>query len=156
MKVPKRPGMPGKLQARWAGPFIVITCMQGNTYRIKKADNFRLRFIRHFDQLKPVEQREKKLQTQIKEEDRQTGPGPSEQRQRVGMEEGGGTPRGRPTEQISLDSETSDEDDVESEEEQEQDENNQQEQEQGTDPQAQPRRGEREKQPPDRYGEWTV
>ena len=35
MKIPRKPGLPGKVQPRWDGPFIVISCRQGNTYRIK-------------------------------------------------------------------------------------------------------------------------
>ena len=44
--------VPSKLQSRWQGPFIVVKCLQGNTYRIKLASNFRKRFLRHRDQLR--------------------------------------------------------------------------------------------------------
>ena len=154
MKVPRRPGMPGKLQTRWEGPFIVITCMQGNTYRIKKADNFRQRYIRHFDQLKPVEQRKERLQNQTKEEGKQTGQRSSAQRHMDGVKAGSGMPSGHTNEEMWLESETSecDEDEVE----EEQDENNQQEVPQTSEAQAGPRRSERERQPPDRYGDWTM
>ena len=52
MHVQPRPGFPSKLQSRWQGPFIVVKCLQGNTYRIKQANNFRKRFLRHRDQLR--------------------------------------------------------------------------------------------------------
>ena len=51
MHVPPPPGFPSKLQSRWQGPFIVVKCLQGNIYRIKQANNFRKRFLRHCDQL---------------------------------------------------------------------------------------------------------
>ena len=62
IKIPKKPGQPGKLQTRWDGPFIVICCREGNTYRVKREDNFRKRYIRHHDQMKPFQPREGRLQ----------------------------------------------------------------------------------------------
>ncbi|KAK3731817.1 hypothetical protein QZH41_020181 [Actinostola sp. cb2023] len=48
---PTRKGQVKSLHRAWAGPYIVIQCREGNTYRIKNSDNFRQRFIRHHDQL---------------------------------------------------------------------------------------------------------
>ena len=62
IKIPKKPGQPGKLQSRWDGPFIVICSRQGNTYRVKREDDFRKRYIRHHDQMKPFQTREDRLQ----------------------------------------------------------------------------------------------
>ena len=42
--------------------------LPGNTYRIKREDNFRHRFIRHFDQLKPVGRRQPHLTSQVDKE----------------------------------------------------------------------------------------
>ena len=61
MHVPPRPGFPSKLQSRWQGPFIVVKCLQGNTYRIKQANNFRKRFLRHRDQLRVPRTRPERL-----------------------------------------------------------------------------------------------
>ena len=60
-RCPPKPGRPGKLQPRWDGPYIVVECRQGNVYLIKKADNFRRRFVRHHDRLKPFEDRGERL-----------------------------------------------------------------------------------------------
>ena len=57
MHVPPRPGFPSKLQSRWQGPFIVVKCLQGNTYRLKLASNFRKRFLQHRDQLRVLHTR---------------------------------------------------------------------------------------------------
>lgn len=61
MHVPPRPGLPSKLQNRWQGPFIVVKCLQGNTYRIKHANNFRKRLLRHRDQLRVLRTRPERL-----------------------------------------------------------------------------------------------
>ena len=61
MHVSPRPGLPSKLQSRWQGPFIVVKCLQGNTYRIKQANNFRKRFLRHRDQLRVLRARPERL-----------------------------------------------------------------------------------------------
>ena len=61
MHFPPRPGFPSKLQSRWQGPFIVVKCLQGNTYRIKLASNFRKRFVRHSDQLRVLHTRPARL-----------------------------------------------------------------------------------------------
>ena len=61
MHVPPRPGLPSKLQSRWQGPFIVVKCLAGNTYRIKQASNFRKRFLRHRDQLRTLRTRPVRL-----------------------------------------------------------------------------------------------
>ena len=60
-RCPPKPGRPGKLQPRWDGPYIVVECRQGNVYLIKRADNFRRRYVRHHDRLKPFEGREERL-----------------------------------------------------------------------------------------------
>ncbi|KAF0290456.1 hypothetical protein FJT64_001208 [Amphibalanus amphitrite] len=60
-RCPPKPGRPGKLQPRWDGPYIVVECRQGNVYLIKKADNFRRRYVRHHDRLKPFEDRGERL-----------------------------------------------------------------------------------------------
>ena len=156
MKVPKKPGMSGKIQTTGEGPFIVIGCMQGNTYRIKKADNFRQRYIRHFDQLKLVEQRDGRLQDQTKEEEKQTEHRPAAQRHKVWKKEDSGKKMGPNDVERCRDSEDLEGDGHEEDEEQEQDENNQQEVTQRTETQAEPRRSGRERRPPDRYGDWTV
>ena len=68
MRCPKKPGLPSKLQARWDGPYIVVACRQGNTYQIKKEDNFRRRFVRHHDELKPFMTRSERLQRQTSQQ----------------------------------------------------------------------------------------
>ena len=60
-RCPPKPGQAGKLQPRWDGPYIVVECRQGDVYLIKKADNFRRRYVRHHDYLKPFESREGRL-----------------------------------------------------------------------------------------------
>ena len=52
MYAPPRPGYPTKLQSCWQGPFIVVKCLEGNTFRIKHAKNFRQRLLLHCDQLR--------------------------------------------------------------------------------------------------------
>lgn len=42
-----RPGYPSKLQSCWQGPYIVVKCLEGNTYHIKHAKTFRKRLLRH-------------------------------------------------------------------------------------------------------------
>ena len=133
-----------------------IGCMQGNTYRIKKADNFKKRYIRHFDQLKPVEQRDGRLQHQTKEEEKQLEHRPAAQRRNDGKKEDIGKQMGPNDVERNLDSEDLEGDDDEEDEEQEQEENNQKEVSQRTEMQAEPRRSGRERRPPDRYGDWTV
>ncbi|KAK3736098.1 hypothetical protein QZH41_003542 [Actinostola sp. cb2023] len=54
---PTRKGQVKSLHRAWAGPYIVIQCREGNTYRIKNSDNFRQRFIRHHDQLRYLHSR---------------------------------------------------------------------------------------------------
>ena len=46
-----RPGYPTKLQSCWQGPFIVVKCLEGNTFHIKHAKNFQQRLLRHSDKL---------------------------------------------------------------------------------------------------------
>ena len=154
MKVPMRPGMPRKIQSRWAGPFIVISCRQGNTYRIKKEDNFRQRYLRHFDQLKPVERREERLCYRTDEETGQAGHGSSggpRQDREQGVDRSKRAPVQEELYPTSEDSEDEDED------EEEQDEsNNQQEVPRRPEPPAAQWRRQRVSRPPDKYGEWTV
>ena len=59
--VPPKPGMSTKLQPRWQGPYIVVQCREGHIYRLKKADSFRKRILRHRDQLRPFYERPQKL-----------------------------------------------------------------------------------------------
>ncbi|KAK3699102.1 hypothetical protein QZH41_008905, partial [Actinostola sp. cb2023] len=54
---PTRKGQVKSLHRAWAGPYIVIQCREGNTYRIKNSNNFRQRFIRHHDQLRYLHSR---------------------------------------------------------------------------------------------------
>ena len=61
MHIPPRPGFPSKLQSRWQGPFIVVKCLQANTYHIKLASNFRKRYLRHRDQLRVHHSRPERL-----------------------------------------------------------------------------------------------
>ena len=61
MHVPSKPGSPSKLQNRWQGPYVVVKCLQGNTYRIKHQENFRKRFLRHRDQLRVINTRPERL-----------------------------------------------------------------------------------------------
>ena len=49
---PQKKGRASALHKPWVGPYIIIQCREGNTFRVKKADNFRKRFIRHHDQLR--------------------------------------------------------------------------------------------------------
>ena len=51
---PQRKGKASALHKPWTGPYIVIQSREGNTYRLKKADNFRKRIIRHADQIRPT------------------------------------------------------------------------------------------------------
>ena len=67
MHVPPRPGFPSKLQSRWQGPFIVVKCLQGNTYRFNQSNNFRKRFLRHRDQLRVLRARPERLRPTIGE-----------------------------------------------------------------------------------------
>ena len=66
---PPKKGQAKALHKAWQGPYIVIQCRQGNTYRVKKADNFRQRLIRHQDQLRPFHTRPAHLSKQIESED---------------------------------------------------------------------------------------
>ena len=58
---PPKPGQSSKLQPIWQGPYIVVQCRQGNTYRVKRADNFCKRIPWHYDQLRPFHDRPAKL-----------------------------------------------------------------------------------------------
>ena len=148
MKIPQKPGLPGKVQPRWDGPFIVISCRQGNTYRIKRENNFRHRFIRHFDQLKPVGRRQEHLTTQV-DGDQTTGAG-----ERTTDE----TSR-HPTLTCNREIWDSDSELDESETDDGQAEEAEATAEQPTAAREvphQPRRSERRGRPPERYGEWTV
>ena len=60
---PPRPGQSSKLQPIWQGPYIVVQCRQGNTYRVKRADNFRKRILRHHDRQRPFHDRPAKLRS---------------------------------------------------------------------------------------------
>ncbi|KXJ07769.1 Retrovirus-related Pol polyprotein from transposon 17.6 [Exaiptasia diaphana] len=60
LKIPYS-GQVKSLHKAWKGPFIVIQQQQGNTYRVKNAHNFRQRFIRHCDQLRPIYKRPARL-----------------------------------------------------------------------------------------------
>ena len=62
MYAPPRPGFPTKLQSCWQGPFIVVKCLEGNTFRIKHAKNFRQRLLRHRDRLRVLHTRPERLQ----------------------------------------------------------------------------------------------
>ena len=62
---PQRKGKASALHKPWAGPYIVIESREGNTYRLKKADNFRKRIIRHADQIRPIHPRPPRLQQRI-------------------------------------------------------------------------------------------
>ena len=61
---PPKKGQAKALHKAWKGPYIVIQCRQGNTYRVKKADNFRQRLIRQQDQLRPFHTRPAHLSKQ--------------------------------------------------------------------------------------------
>ena len=62
MRCPRKLGLPGKLQPRWDGPYIVVVARrQGNVYQVKKEDNFRRRYDRHHDELKPFVTRSDRL-----------------------------------------------------------------------------------------------
>ena len=54
MYVPPKPGFPTKLQNLWQGPYVVVKCLQRNTYRLMHQQNFRKRVLRHRDQLRIV------------------------------------------------------------------------------------------------------
>ena len=43
------------------GPFLVVKCLQGNTYRIKQTSNFRKQFLRHRDQVRLFRSRQVRL-----------------------------------------------------------------------------------------------
>ena len=60
---PPKPGQSSKLQLTWQGPYIVVQCRQGNTYRVKRDDNFRKRILRHHDQLRLFHDRPAKLRS---------------------------------------------------------------------------------------------
>ena len=61
MYEPPKPGFPAKLQNLWQGPYVVVKCLQGNTYRLKHQRNFRKRVLRHRDQLRVVSTRPERL-----------------------------------------------------------------------------------------------
>ena len=61
MYEPPKPGFPTKLQNLWQGPYVVVKCLQGNTYRLKHQRNFRKRVLRHRDQLRVVSTRPERL-----------------------------------------------------------------------------------------------
>ena len=61
MYVPPKPGFPTKLQNLWQGPYVVVKCLQGNTYQLKHQQNFRKRVLRHRDQLRIVSTRPVRL-----------------------------------------------------------------------------------------------
>ena len=156
MKVPKRVGMPGKLQTRWEGPFIIISCRQGNTYRVKKEDNFRQRYVRHYDELKPVEQRNERLQDEC---GRKQNAEQQSTRPRLTVEKRDAKREEEQSLQQAQDMWDSDGLEEEEEEEQEEDgnsEENSTERAARAQPQTEVRRSARERHPPDRYGEWTV
>ena len=157
IKIPKKPGQPGKLQPRWDGPFVVICCRQGNTYRVKKEDDFRKRYIRHHDQMKPFESREARLQNTerpLAGQDRPVG-GPSTRDGRDFFR------NGTLPQQERGESESDSETDAEQQEPEEEEETEEEEQAQpefpppADEPPPMTRRTERERRPPDRYGEWT-
>ena len=158
MKIPPKPGTPGKLQARWSGPFIVVQCRQGNTFWIKREDNFRQRFLRHHDQLKPVERRQDHLQ-----KDRVTGGGKQQDRHQASSTEDQlhqekschSGPVNAPEESLS--------DSAEDEAENSDHEGSEEEsgEEELVAHPAELQTGERwhstrERRPPDRFGEWTI
>ena len=60
---PPRPGFPTKLQSCWQGPFIIVKCLEGNTYRIRHPKKFRKRLLRHRDQLRVLHTRPERLQS---------------------------------------------------------------------------------------------
>ena len=62
MYAPPRPGYPTKLQSCWQGLFIVLKCLEGNTFRIKHAKKFRQRLLRHHDQLRVLHTGPERLQ----------------------------------------------------------------------------------------------
>ena len=63
MLPPPRPGYPTKLQSCWQGPFIIVKCLEGNTYRIRHPKKFRKRLLRHRDQLRVLHTRPERLQS---------------------------------------------------------------------------------------------
>ena len=68
---PQKKGQAKTLHKAWQGPYIVIQCREGNTYRVKKADNFRKRFIRHHDQLQLFHTRPRRLRNPIQIESKE-------------------------------------------------------------------------------------
>lgn len=144
MKIPQKPGTPGKVQPRWDGPFVVISCRQGNTYRIKREDNFRHRFIRHFNQLKPVGRRLPHL-TDREDEKEKTGPATKQEPRE---------PRDGPRNDEFWDTES--ESDSERSAGHGEDAEVTADQPMATHVIPHRRRSERRGRPPDRYGEWTV
>ena len=61
MYVPPKPGFPTNLQNLWQGPYVVVKCLQGNTYRLKHQQNFCKRVLHHRDQLRIVSTRPERL-----------------------------------------------------------------------------------------------
>lgn len=49
------------MQNLWQGPYVVVKCLQGNTYRLKHQQNFRKRASRHSDQLRVASTRPERL-----------------------------------------------------------------------------------------------
>ena len=159
MKIPPKPGTPGKLQARWSGPFIIVQCRQGNTYLIKKEDNFRQRFLRHHDQLKPVEPREDHLQASNRTADgrglQDRRPSPTKDQTQQGKSQHPG-PVTAPKESIP-DADEDEVDETEDEDGDGEDDSDEGEPVPHPDvPARELRRSTRERKPPDRLGEWTV
>ena len=52
---------PGKNAIENFNLLLLLKCVQGNTYRIKQANNFRKRFLRHRDQLRVLRARPERL-----------------------------------------------------------------------------------------------
>ena len=139
---------------------MVVSCRQGNTYLIKREDNFRQRFTRHYDQLKPFEPREDRLVRLPQMDPATRGPGNQER-----------NPNPVPARE-ELDSDDSEEE-VEDDEEDDDDEDGDEDDDeddpddyqdaepmpriaQAAEPPGVPfRRGTRQRKPPDRFGDWT-
>ena len=162
MKIPLKPGLPGKLQARWSGPFIVVQCRQGNTYWIKREDNFRQRFLRHHDQLKPVERRGDHLQASCRPAEGGRPPGcqtpPTDGRPTRGASHPPGpvTASGQSVTDSDEDEAVDDGEVDDGDESEEDTEVGEPVPRQADVPTGELRRSTRERKPPDRLGEWTV
>lgn len=60
MHVTPKPGFPTKLQNLWQRLYVVVKCLQGNTWRLKQ-QNFNKWVLRHHDQLQFVSTRPERL-----------------------------------------------------------------------------------------------